>query len=100
MGSMGSMGHSSIPRVVSLLPGLLVATVAARTMLAGCAHDDQPPPPEDQVHDMAVSDLACDGTIEVDQVSDTDYCAYGCGRSHRYVCSPSDECSGTWPDLC
>jgi hypothetical protein len=48
-----------------------------------------------------VSDLSCLGIIEVDQLSDADYCAYGCGQSHRYYCSPSSgECSRAWPDLC
>jgi len=80
----------------------LLSVILALGLVTGCViHDDPPPPPPDQVHDMAVGDLACYGTIEVDQVTETDYCAYGCGESHRYYCSLStDECSRAWPDFC
>lgn len=83
----------SFTRIVSLLLPL--------GLVAGCIVHDPPPPPPDQVHDMAIGDLDCPATIEVDQVSDTDYCAYGCGESHRYYCSLSTgECSRAWPNLC
>lgn len=84
----------------------LAAIVLAAEAGTGCDVYNSVPP-EVQISRQAVADLPCDGAVyitDIDDIfsgSDPEYCAYGCGRSQRYLCSDTTgDCRKTWPDVC
>ena len=64
-------------------------------------------PPYLQISRQALSDLPCEGDVQVNEIvdlfvgDDPEFCAYGCGQSQRYLCSDvTGDCRETWPSFC
>lgn len=83
--------------------GAIVLAAGAGT---GCSMRNAEPPYL-QISRQAVTDLSCDGDVQVNEIvdlfsgDDPEFCAYGCGRSQRYLCAESTgDCRETWPNLC